>query len=158
MGTGTAFGKTILIGDQFVLYEIPAIVAALPFVTEATVQQIEGMGSGWVLEDNRMEVPGYKEKKKAQQIESINRILEVMQIDIQKTPIKITKVLAKQGSSRWLNEKKERSFLKNVPRRDSGLKSSWAALNGSRRWEKWRLPSRMKSAIHWASSEIRPSC
>jgi len=88
MGTGTAFGKTILIGDQFVLYEIPAIVAALSFVTEATVQQIEG--TGWVLEDNRIEVPGYKEKKKAQQIESINRILEVMGIDVQKTPIKIT--------------------------------------------------------------------
>ena len=88
MGTGTAFGKTILIGDQFVLYEIPAIVAALRFVTEATVQQIEG--TGWVLEDNRIEVPGYKEKKKAQQIESINRILEVMGIDVQKTPIKIT--------------------------------------------------------------------
>ena len=88
MGTGTAFGKTILIGDQFVLYEIPAIVAALPFVTEATVQRIQG--TGWVLEDNRIEVPGYKEKKKAQQIESINRILEVMKIDVQKTPIKIT--------------------------------------------------------------------
>ena len=88
MGTGTAFGKTILIGDQFVLYEIPAIVAALPFVTEAAVQQIEG--TGWVLEDNRIEVPGYKEKKKAQQIESIKRILEVMKIDVQKTPVKIT--------------------------------------------------------------------
>ena len=88
MGTGTAFGKTILIGDQFVLYEIPAIVAALPLVTEATVQQIEG--TGWVLEDNRIEVPGYKEKKKAQQIESIKRILEVMKIDVQKTPVKIT--------------------------------------------------------------------
>ena len=88
MGTGTAFGKTILIGDQFVLYEIPAIVAALPFVTEAAVQQIEG--TGWVLEDNRIEVPGYKEKKKAQQIESIKRILEVMGIDVQKTPVKIT--------------------------------------------------------------------
>jgi len=88
MGTGTAFGKTILIGDQFVLYEIPAIVAALSFVTEATVRQKEG--TGWVLEDNRKEVPGYKEKKKAQQIDSINRILEVMKIDVQKTPIKIT--------------------------------------------------------------------
>ena len=88
MATGTAFGKTILIGDQFVLYEIPAIVAALPLVTEATVQQIEG--TGWVLEDNRKEVPGYKEKKKAQQIESIKRILEVMKIDVQKTPVKIT--------------------------------------------------------------------
>jgi len=88
MGTGTAFGKTILIGDQFVLREVPAIVGALPFVTEATVERIEG--EGWILKDNRKEVPGYKKKKENQQIDSINRILEVMKIDIKKTPIKIT--------------------------------------------------------------------
>ncbi len=62
MGKGTAFGKTILIGDQFVLREVPAIVAALPFETAATVERIPG--DGWILEDNRIEVPGYKEKKK----------------------------------------------------------------------------------------------
>ena len=88
MAKGTGFGKTILIGDQFVLKEVPAIVAALPFETEATVERIDG--SGWVLEDNRQEVPGYKEKKKDQQVVSINRILEVMGIDTEKTPIKIT--------------------------------------------------------------------
>ena len=42
------------------------------------------------LEDNRIEVPGYKEKKKEQQIGSINRILEVMNFDVKKNPIKIT--------------------------------------------------------------------
>jgi mevalonate kinase len=42
------------------------------------------------LEDNRTEVPGYKEKKKDQQVDSINRILEVMNVDAQKNPIKIT--------------------------------------------------------------------
>ena len=88
MGKGTAFGKTIFIGDQFVLHEVPAILAALPFVTEAVVERTDG--EGWTLEDNRMEVPGYKEKKKHQQVESINRILEVMEIHAQKTPIKIT--------------------------------------------------------------------
>jgi len=88
MGTGTAFGKTIFIGDQFVLREVPAIVGALPYVTEATVEQTDG--EGWILEDNRMEVPGYKQKKAEQQVDSINRILEVMQIDVSKTPIKIT--------------------------------------------------------------------
>ena len=87
MGTGTAFGKTIFIGDQFVLREVPAIVGALPYVTEATVEQTGG--EGWVLEDNRNEVPGYKQKKAEQQVDSINRILEVMQIDVSKTPIKI---------------------------------------------------------------------
>jgi len=88
MGKGTGFGKTILIGDQFVLKGVPAIVSSIPFVTEAVVERIDG--EGWILEDNRIEVPGYKEKKKEQQVESINRILEVMKIDVQKTPIKIT--------------------------------------------------------------------
>lgn len=88
MGTGSAFGKTILIGDQFVLEDVPAIVSAIPFETVCTVERIDG--TGWVLEDNRVEVPGYKEKKKAQQVESINRILEVMGIDAKRTPIKIT--------------------------------------------------------------------
>ena len=88
MAKGTGFGKTILIGDQFVLEEVPAIVSSLPFETEATVERIDG--DGWILEDNRIEVPGYKEKKKEQQIGSINKILEVMGIDVKKTPIKIT--------------------------------------------------------------------
>jgi len=88
MAKGSAFGKTILIGDQFVLEEVPAIVSSIPFETIAEVERIDG--EGWVLEDNRVEVPGYKEKKKEQQVVSINRILEVMNIDVKKTPIKIT--------------------------------------------------------------------
>ena len=88
MASGSGYGKTILIGDQFVLRGVPAIVSALPYETEATVELIDG--EGWVLEDNRREVPGYKAKKQAQQIESIDHILEVMKIDVQKTPIKIT--------------------------------------------------------------------
>ena len=88
MGTGTGFGKTILIGDQFVLRGVPAIVSALPYVTEATVEPFDC--DGWILEDNRLEVPGYKEKKKGQQIESINRILEVMGVDVGTNSIKIT--------------------------------------------------------------------
>ncbi len=88
MGKGAGFGKTIFIGDQFVLHGVPAIVAGLSFKTEATVERIDGVG--WVLEDNRNEVPGYKEKKKEQQVDSINRILDVMKIDVSKIPIKIT--------------------------------------------------------------------
>jgi len=78
MATGSGYGKTILIGDQFVLRGVPAIVSALPYETEATVEL------------NDPEVPGYKAKKQAQQVESIDHILEVMKIDTQKTPIKIT--------------------------------------------------------------------
>ena len=88
MSKGAGFGKTIFIGDQFVLRGVPAIVAALPYETVATVEATEG--DGWILEDNRDEVPGYKQKKKEQQVDSINRILEVMKIDIKTTPIKIT--------------------------------------------------------------------
>ncbi len=88
MSKGSGFGKTILIGDQFVLDEVPAIVSAISYETTAEVERIKG--DGWVLEDNRIEVPGYKEKKKDQQAGSINRILEVMKIDANKTPIKIT--------------------------------------------------------------------
>jgi mevalonate kinase len=89
MGKGTAFGKSILIGDQFVLEEVPAIVSSIPFETECVVERLPE-GSGWTLEDNRTEVPGYKEKKKHQQVDSINHMLEVMKIDVKKNPIKIT--------------------------------------------------------------------
>ncbi|MCX5839217.1 MAG: hypothetical protein NTW71_11985 [Deltaproteobacteria bacterium] len=88
MGTGTGYGKTILIGDQFVLEEVPAIVSAIAFETEAVVERRDGQG--WVLEDRRREVPGYRESKKEKQIESIDRILRVMGIDAEKTPLRIT--------------------------------------------------------------------
>jgi mevalonate kinase len=88
MGIGKGFGKTILIGDQFVLYGVPAIVSSLPYETVTEAERVDG--EGWILEDCRLEVPGYKEKKKEQQVESINRILEVMKIDIKKNPVKIS--------------------------------------------------------------------
>jgi len=56
MGKGTGFGKTILIGDQFVLEEVPAIVSSIGYETVATVKRING--KGWTLEDKRIEVPG----------------------------------------------------------------------------------------------------
>ncbi len=88
MAEGTGFGKTILIGDQFVLDEVPAIVSSIPLATVTTVERIDG--EGWILEDNRIEVPGYKDKKREQQSLSIDRILDVMNIDVKETPIKIT--------------------------------------------------------------------
>ncbi len=88
MGEGTGFGKTILIGDQFVLEEVPAIVSAISYETLTTVERTTG--SGWTLEDNRIEVPGYKKKKEDQQAKSIDRVLEVMGVDVKQNPIKIT--------------------------------------------------------------------
>lgn len=89
MGTGRGFGKTILIGDQFVLWEIPAVPAAIPFETVCTVEQLPA-GDGWTLEDSRIEVPGYKAAKRDDSVVSFNRMVEVMNLDLKKNPIKIT--------------------------------------------------------------------
>ncbi|MDA3955211.1 mevalonate kinase [Oceanispirochaeta sp.] len=89
MNKGTGFGKTILIGDQFVLWEVPAILAAIPFETECTVERL-GSGSGWTLVDNRIEVPGYKKAKEKDCLASFDRMVEVMGLDLEKNPIKIT--------------------------------------------------------------------
>ena len=89
MNTGKGFGKTILIGDQFVLWEIPAILAAIPFETECTVERLEG-GNGWILDDRRIEVPGYKKAKEHDCKISFDRMIQVMGLDVEKNPIKIT--------------------------------------------------------------------
>ena len=88
MAEGCGFGKSILIGDQFVLDEGPAIVSSISYETVTTVERVAG--EGWILEDDRVEVPGYKERKREQQGRSIDRILEVLGIDVKKIPIKIT--------------------------------------------------------------------
>jgi mevalonate kinase len=88
MAEGRGFGKTILLGDQFVLDEVPAIVSSISYETVTTVERIDG--EGWILQDERIEVPGYKESKKEQQAQSIDRILDVMGVDVKKTPIRIT--------------------------------------------------------------------
>ncbi len=89
MGTGKGFGKTILIGDQFVLWEIPAVLSAIPFETHCKVERLPS-GSGWIVEDNRIEVPGYKKAKEKDSIASFDRMLDVMGLDLDKNPIKIT--------------------------------------------------------------------
>lgn len=88
MSTGTGYGKTILIGDQFVLWEIPAILAAIGFETVCDVS-IDENGTGWTLEDDRVEVPGYKKAKEADCKRSFDRMIEVMGIDLKKTPLRI---------------------------------------------------------------------
>ena len=89
MNKGKGFGKTILIGDQFVLWEVPAILAAIPFETECTVERLES-GTGWILDDRRIEVPGYKKAKEDDCYASFKRMVEVMGLDLEKSPIKIT--------------------------------------------------------------------
>ena len=89
MGKGSAFRKTILIGDSFVLREVPAIVASIPYKTECQVERLT-QGSGWLLDDEHAEASGPIVTKNTKRAESINRILEVMNIDAENTPLKIT--------------------------------------------------------------------
>ena len=88
MATGSGFRKTILIGDHFVLYDVPAIVAALPYKITATVERIDG--PGWVLEDRFAEILGDRGKENTKQTASIEKILEQVNVDVTKHPIKIT--------------------------------------------------------------------
>lgn len=88
MGKGRAFGKNILIGDQFVLNGVPAIVSALPYCTETIVERDESV-DGFVVEDSRVEVPGYKKKKEASCAKSYEMMIEAMNIDLKKNPMRI---------------------------------------------------------------------
>jgi mevalonate kinase len=89
MGKGAAFGKTILMGDQFVLNGVPAIVSALPYQTETTVER-DGGGGGFTLIDNRIEVPGYKKQKERACKKSYEEMIKALRLDVYKVPIKIT--------------------------------------------------------------------
>jgi mevalonate kinase len=72
MGTGSGFGKVILFGEHFVVYGIPAIASAIEMETTALAEKTGG--SAVELEDLRKATPGYKDDKKDQQKESIDRI------------------------------------------------------------------------------------
>lgn len=88
MGRGTGFGKTIFVGDAFIHFGVPAIVAAIAHQTVAEVGI--GSGSGWTLEDLRPEVEGYKQSKREQQRDSVDRVLRAMGIDLENRRVTIT--------------------------------------------------------------------
>jgi mevalonate kinase len=88
LGIGVGFGKVILFNEHFVVYGIPAIASAIGARTTALVER--RAGSGVELKDERMETKGYKAEKLAQQKESLNRMLKLMNIDTDHTGFKIT--------------------------------------------------------------------
>ncbi|MFW9990543.1 MAG: mevalonate kinase [Candidatus Odinarchaeota archaeon] len=87
MGSGKGFGKTILFGEHFVVYGLPAIASAIGSVSTAEVTRVDQ--KGWHLQDDRPETPGYKIKKADEQSDSIDRILRFMGIDVSKSGINI---------------------------------------------------------------------
>lgn len=89
MGKSWGFGKTILFGEHFVVYGLPAIASALGSYTTANAEEGEP-ASGLTLIDERPVTPGYKERKKPEQDDSMNNILAAMDINVDKNPVKIT--------------------------------------------------------------------
>ena len=85
MGEGKGFGKTILFGEHFVVYGLPAIASALESVTTARVEKANI--EGYELVDNRPETTGYKEKKADEYEALIQNVIKFMNI---KEGLKIT--------------------------------------------------------------------
>lgn len=79
MGRGYGFGKVILFNEHFVVHGIPGIVSAMDSAADSIVKKIDK--GGIVVRDERKGSKGYAEKKKIQQKESIDRMLEAMGIN-----------------------------------------------------------------------------
>ncbi|MBY8990422.1 MAG: mevalonate kinase [Candidatus Lokiarchaeota archaeon] len=88
MGIGKGYGKTILFGEHFVVYGLPAIASALDTYTIANVKVVEG--NGWTVDDQRPATPGYKKKKKDEAMRSIQNVIEHLNIDITNQKLEIT--------------------------------------------------------------------
>lgn len=80
MGTGSGKGKSILFGEHFVVYGLPALAAGIESETVAKVRRKES--PGWTLDDNRPAVPGYKKKKLDQQKDSIENVIDFCGVDL----------------------------------------------------------------------------
>jgi len=90
---GYGYGKVILFNEHFVVYGIPAIASAIGMKTTATIEPWQPDNQpelNYLLEDNRLETPGYKTEKFDQQKDSMKYIFEAAEVDLQAQPIKIT--------------------------------------------------------------------
>jgi len=86
MGRGSGFGKTILFGEHFVVHGVPGIVSAVDSAADAEVKKaVKGIN----VTDERRGAKGYAEKKKLQQLESIERMLKAMGMNPQQVAIDI---------------------------------------------------------------------
>jgi mevalonate kinase len=79
VGNGFGFGKVILFGEHFVVHGIPGIVSAIDSTADSKVTKNNDIIR---IQDQRKGSKGYAEKKKLQQLESINRMLKKMQLSL----------------------------------------------------------------------------
>jgi len=88
MGIGKGYGKTILFGEHFVVYGLPAIASALGSFTTAEVKLVDG--NGWTVDDQRPATPGYKKKKINEASKSIKNVIEYLNVDTENQKLEIT--------------------------------------------------------------------
>ncbi|MFX1570033.1 MAG: mevalonate kinase [Promethearchaeota archaeon] len=88
MGIGKGFGKTILFGEHFVVYGLPAIASALGSFTSAEVKIVKG--SGWTVNDQRPETPGYKKMKYNEAMQSVKNVINHLKINTENQKLEIT--------------------------------------------------------------------
>ena len=86
MAEGKGFGKTILFGEHFVVYGLPAIASALGNATTAKVEKAEK----FEFLDERPEIPGYKEKKKEEIQRQLDALLKHFKLEREGNSVKIT--------------------------------------------------------------------
>ncbi|KAK7248809.1 mevalonate kinase [Aureococcus anophagefferens] len=73
------YGKLILLGEHFVVYKVPALVAAVGRYTDCDVA-LEA-GAGIEVADHRPAVPGYKAKKGAEGRAAVALVLDHLGVD-----------------------------------------------------------------------------
>jgi len=92
------YGKLILFGEHFVVYKVPALVAAVKASTSCKVElssknsesEDGNWSTGLLVEDNRPAVPGYKRKKRDEMIEATHLVLKHFKVDTKQRGVKIT--------------------------------------------------------------------
>ncbi|EKX48984.1 mevalonate kinase, partial [Guillardia theta CCMP2712] len=88
MSSHRGYGKLILFGEHFVVYKVPALVAAVSDFTDCSVTLTEG-GSGVNQQDNRPAVPGYKDEKKEEHDQAVGLVLSHLGVDTSKQQVDI---------------------------------------------------------------------
>lgn len=75
-----AFGKLIILGEHFVVYQVPALVGAVADYTDCAIENQSDPNAPLQVVDNRPAVPNYKVKKADEAAKAIDLVLNHMKI------------------------------------------------------------------------------